>query len=100
MFVANRVREEKMPESEIQRKLAALDAAMEERSKWNLRAYASWYVHHEFTFHDECPKNFLQPLIPDGHLGFVLEMYMAPPLGQGLLLNECQSSYADCSDSP
>ena len=69
------------------------------RGKLNLLAYCSWYVHHEALFHDEFESHFLQPLIPDLYLGFVLEMYMAPPFGDELRMEIVTSQHVDSNGS-
>ena len=53
--------EGKILESKIEDKLAHLVAELGRRSRWNLRAYTTWYVRHEFTFYDEFEKYFRQP---------------------------------------
>ena len=98
MFVANRFRSELKSETLSTIFLSHLDKEMGLRGKWNLRAYSFWYVHHEALFHDEFERFFSQPLIPGLYMGFVLEMYVAPPCGDGLQMEIVSSQCAGSSD--
>ena len=82
--MASRLRSEQKSEEFLHNKLSHVDREMSLRGNWNLRAYCSWYVHHEASIHYAFESRFLKAVIPVRNLEIVLEMYLAPPFGDEL----------------